>query len=406
MMLRIRPVARIAAAAVVFSVCAVPAATAQSRSALRLAVTDYPAFSRTTLSASFPLAYTIEKKGASIIVHIETRSSFRVQREPSQSRFVKSVSWAKETKGYKVIVETHDEHFHFDHYALNNPYQIVIDVKQEAERLTPEVETEDFPPVLETIDKAAAAEEKDPPVEDAAVPERSPAVPTRERMRTIVIDPGHGGMEVGARGRFGALEKDVTLGIGLKLKAAIEKSLAFRVFMTRDRDVEASLENRSALANTHNADLFISIHANGSRRKNAQGSETFFMSLNATDEEARRLAYLENNAGTIEEQVDQGSLDDIKMILWDMAQSSYIKQSSRLAEIIQGELNSLLGTLNRGIKQAPFKVLTGVACPAVLVEVAFISNPEEEKKLVSDDFQQSVAEAILRGIAKYLQMYS
>ena len=89
-----------------------------------------------------------------------------------------------------------------------------------------------------------------------------------------------------------------------------------------------------------------------------------------------------------------------------MAQSSYIKQSSRLAEIIQGELNSLLGTLNRGIKQAPFKVLTGVACPAVLVEVAFISNPEEEKRLVSDDFQQSVAEAILRGIAKYLQMYS
>jgi len=405
-MLRIRPVALIAAATAVFSFFFVSAAVAQSRAALRLAVKDYPTFSRTTLSTSLPLAYTLEKKGASIIVHIETRSSFRVQREPSQSRFIKSLSWAKEAKGYKVIVEAHDEHFNFDHYALNNPYQIVIDVRQGAERLTPEIEAEDAPLVLETIDKIAVAEEKDPPVEDVAVPERSPAVPARERMRTIVIDPGHGGMDVGARGRFGALEKDVTLGIGLKLKTAIEKSLAFRVFMTRDRDVEVSLENRSALANTHNADLFVSIHANGSRRKNAQGSETFFLSLNATDEEARRLAYLENNAGTIEEQVDQGSLDDIKMILWDMAQSSYIKQSSRLAEIIQGELNSLLGTLNRGIKQAPFKVLTGVACPAVLVEVAFISNPEEEKKLVTDDFQQSVAEAILRGIAKYLQMYS
>lgn len=163
MMLRIRPVALVAAAAAVFSFLFVPAAAAQSRSALRLAVKDYPAFSRATISASFPLAYIIEKKGASVIVHIETRSSFRVQREPSQSRFIKSVSWAKETKGYEVIIETHDERFHVDHYALNNPYQIVIDVRQEAERLTPEVETEDLPPILETIDEAAAAEEKDPP---------------------------------------------------------------------------------------------------------------------------------------------------------------------------------------------------------------------------------------------------
>jgi N-acetylmuramoyl-L-alanine amidase len=93
------------------------------------------------------------------------------------------------------------------------------------------------------------------------------------------------------------------------------------------------------------------------------------------------------------------------MILWDMAQTAYIRQSSQLAEMIQAELNSLLGTRNRGIKQAPFKVLTGVACPAVLIEAAFISNPEEEKKLASERFQMSVAEAIYRGLAKYLQLY-
>jgi N-acetylmuramoyl-L-alanine amidase len=89
-----------------------------------------------------------------------------------------------------------------------------------------------------------------------------------------------------------------------------------------------------------------------------------------------------------------------------MAQTAYIQQSSRLAEIIQDELNELLGTLNRGIKQAPFKVLTGVACPAVLVEVAFISNPEEEKKLVEEGFQMNVAKAIYRGLVRYLKLFS
>ena len=103
--------------------------------------------------------------------------------------------------------------------------------------------------------------------------------------------------------------------------------------------------------------------------------------MNATDEEARRLAYMENNSSDIESKISSEDEDDIMMILWDMAQSAFIKQSSELAENIQRELNSLLGTRNRGIKQAPFKVLTGVACPAILVEIAFISNPEEERKL-------------------------
>ena len=94
------------------------------------------------------------------------------------------------------------------------------------------------------------------------------------------------------------------------------------------------------------------------------------------------------------------------MILWDMAQTAYLKQSSLLAESIQRELNALLSTANRGIKQAPFKVLTGVACPAVLVEVAFISNQEEERKLLTEEFQTKVAEAIFRGIQDFLRAYS
>ncbi len=227
-----------------------------------------------------------------------------------------------------------------------------------------------------------------------------------KKLRTVVIDPGHGGMEVGAKGKLGHLEKDITLSIALKLKALIEKNMAFQVVLTRDKDIDVPVESRAAVANNVKADLFISIHTNGSRQKAAEGSETFFLSSGPTpDEETRRLAYLENNGSRIEEHADRTSEDDVKMILWDMAQAAYIRQSSQLADLIQAELNSLLGTRNRGIKQAPFKVLTGVACPAVLIEAAFISNPDEEKKLASDEFQASVAEAIYRGLSKYLQLY-
>jgi len=230
------------------------------------------------------------------------------------------------------------------------------------------------------------------------------AAPQRQALRTVVIDPGHGGMETGAKGKFGNLEKDITLAISLKLKALIEKDMGFEVVLTRDRDVDVSIENRSATANNHKAGLFISIHANGSVQRNAAGSETFFLSLNATDEETRRLAYLENNSSALQNHIDPSSDDDLMMILWDMAQNAYIKESSRLAELVQGELDAMLGTRNRGIKQAPFKILTGVACPAILVEAAFISNPEEEQKLASDDFQSKVAEAIYRGLARYLRL--
>ena len=225
-------------------------------------------------------------------------------------------------------------------------------------------------------------------------------------LRTIVIDPGHGGVDTGAKGKFGALEKDITLAIGGKLKALIEQSLAYRVVLTRDKDIEVSLENRAATANNNDAVVFIGIHTNGSFRKKAQGAETYFLSLNATDEDTRKLAYLENSSAELDTRIADEAKDDVRMILWDMAQSASIKQSSRLAEEIQRELNlPPLGIENRGIKQAPFKVLTGVACPAVLVEVAFISSPEEEQNLVKDEFQSEIAQAIFRGLVGYLRLF-
>jgi N-acetylmuramoyl-L-alanine amidase len=224
--------------------------------------------------------------------------------------------------------------------------------------------------------------------------------------RTIVIDPGHGGLDVGAKGKFGSLEKDITLSISAKLKALIEQTLAYRVVLTRERDLDVSLENRSAAANNNDAILFISVHTNGSFRKIAQGAETYFLNPNASDEETRKLAYLENSSAALEGRISEEAKDDVTMILWDMAQAAHIRQSARLAEEIQKELNlPPLGIENRGIKQAPFKVLTGVACPAVLVEVAFISSPEEEQKLIKDEFQTQVAQALFRGLVRYLRLF-
>jgi N-acetylmuramoyl-L-alanine amidase len=224
------------------------------------------------------------------------------------------------------------------------------------------------------------------------------------QQRTIVLDPGHGGLDVGAKGKFGAVEKDVALAISFKLKALIESNLDYRVVLTRDKDIDVSLENRAALANNNDAAVFVSLHANGSFRKKARGSETFFLSLNSTDEESRKLAYQENTAAGVGERIVEDDKNLVQMILWDMAQSGYIRQSSRLAELIQRELNVLLETENRGIKQADFKVLRGVACPAVLVEAAFISNPEEEQRLTDDAFQGRVAEAVFRGLSAYLRL--
>jgi N-acetylmuramoyl-L-alanine amidase len=236
----------------------------------------------------------------------------------------------------------------------------------------------------------------------ASGPDSVPAAASK----AIVIDPGHGGLDVGAKGKFGSLEKDVTFALSLKLKALIEQTMSYRVILTRDKDLDVSLENRAAVANNNNALLFISIHVNGSVRNKAHGAETFFMNVNASDEETRKLAYLENSSGELEKSIADDAKDDVKMIIWDMAQTAYVKQSARLAEIIQEEINQALGIVNRGIKQAAFKVLQGVACSAVLVEVAFISNPDEEQKLVDDGFQTQVAEALHRGLIRYLKLYS
>jgi len=375
---------------------------AAAQPTLRVSAQDHDGYSRVIVTFPSALPFSLEKDGTLLLVRVSSSSSFRLKTEPVKSRFIKSFSWAKSNDLYIIIIEARHERFRPDSFEIEKKRQLVIDFYELAE----------LPPggtdKAETPQAPAEPEKKEepPPAAGEAMPRVEESAAAARGIRTIVIDPGHGGLEVGARGKFGTLEKDITLAISLRLKTLIEKSLAFNVELTRDRDMDVSLENRAAIANNHRAELFISIHANSSYRRNANGSETFFLSLNATDEEARRLAYLENNSTDLDKPLAPENEDDIVMILWDLAQAAYLKQSQRLAEIIQDELNSLLNTRDRGIKQAPFKVLTGVACPAVLVESAFISNPEEERELVREDFQENVAQAIYRGLVRYIKLLS
>jgi N-acetylmuramoyl-L-alanine amidase len=227
---------------------------------------------------------------------------------------------------------------------------------------------------------------------------------------TIVIDPGHGGTETGAVGPGGLQEKDVTLSIARRLAAALSKALSCRTILTRDSDASIPLDDRTAVANRERADLFLSIHANSSRAAGARGSETYYLSLEASDKLSQEVASRENQPsgapGAAMPAAGPGGAQRspvLDFILWDMAQTAHLKESSELAEAIQDELNALSGTGNRGIKQAPFRVLVGATMPAVLVETAFISNSEEEKKLRTPTFEQSVADAITRAVVRFFE---
>jgi N-acetylmuramoyl-L-alanine amidase len=373
---------------------------AQDYARIKVSVKDYADFSRITLESSRTLTFTIARRTAgSVEVGIESSDPVHIQTGPVSSRLVRAVSAMRLGSRHLLTIESKIESFTFNHYTVASPFQLILDFKEAARAV-------EVPPAKPAEKKPSPPAEERPAVPPAQNPGR-PAVAPSSGGRTIVIDAGHGGAESGAKGKSGTLEKDITLAISLKLKSLIERNLAFRVVLTRDKDVEVLLENRAATANNNDAQFFISIHANGSYKKSSSGSETFFLNLNATDEDVRRLAYFENTQTELQGRIaaDQDYQDDIRMILWDMAQAAYIRQSSRLAELIQAELNSLLNTANRGIKQAPFKVLTEVACPAVLVEVAFLSNPDEERLLGREEFQWNVAQAIYQGLANTIREF-
>ena len=267
-------------------------------------------------------------------------------------------------------------------FSLKNPFRIVIDVwGTKAKRKTSELKTA----------------EKDKKFTTSALAKQLALGVNR-----IVIDPGHGGRDFGASGYLkGVYEKDVVLKIAKELAKKIRKELQCEVFLTRTCDRYLTLEERTAIANTKNADLFISIHTNAARSRKAFGIETYFLNL-ATDNESILVAARENATST-------KNISDLQTILSDLMQNAKINESSRLAGHVQTALcgclkkNKYSRINNKGVKQAPFYVLLGAQMPAILIETSFISNPKECKRLINPKYQERLCEAIVAGIKKYIK---
>lgn len=224
-----------------------------------------------------------------------------------------------------------------------------------------------------------------------------PLLPESTGLRTIVIDPGHGGTETGARGPSGTLEKHVVLSIARQLEAAIEGRLGIRVLLTRTGDETVALDARAAFANNNKADLFISIHANASVRSSVTGAEVFYVTLGEYGAAARGQAA---EPGALLPTLDGGQRA-VDLILWEMAQAQHLNESARLARTIEGEMRLRVPMSPRAIQQAPFRVLVGANMPAVLVETGFITNPFEEKRLNAPDHQSQLVNALLAAVVRF-----
>lgn len=223
--------------------------------------------------------------------------------------------------------------------------------------------------------------------------------------RKIVIDSGHGGHDPGAVGPSGLYEKDIVLDIAKKLKKILLVNPLNKVFLTRETDVFIPLEERTAIANKKNADLFVSIHANANPRRRARGIETYLLNW-TNDEEAMKVAARENAISLKKMKELNSQMDVLTIIKSDLMRANKRDESIKLAHYIQ---KSMVSTLNNesknivdlGIKQALFYVLFGAKMPSVLIEVSFISNPEEERLLSMESYRTRIAESIAEGINKY-----
>jgi len=217
----------------------------------------------------------------------------------------------------------------------------------------------------------------------------------------VVIDPGHGGIDKGAIGPGGVKEKDLTLKVAKRLARILRGKYGYMVILTRTDDTYIPLDKRTEIANSMGANLFISIHVNAARSSHASGVETFFLSYDATDEEAVRLAAVENGFNASKTGIDYAFNNDLKTTLLDLVETAAHHESSTLAESIHTSLIKFTGRGDRGVRQAPFAVLDGAVMPSVLVELGFISNRADVRWLSSERGRASAARSIALGIADF-----
>ena len=329
---------------------------------VRPAAADFAATTTLVLTLDRAVVAKAEStEGGGIVVHFDDASPRLDPNTRLRSRRVRSLT----SNGREILVETGADIGLLNWHNLDGPPRVILELGQVFPTPTPAP--------VRVVERAGS-----PP---------------------IVIDPGHGGKDTGAVAGTGLNERDLTMAVARYLASEL-RARGYAVRLTREDGEGRALTDRTAIANRLEARIFVSLHANASTFSSVKGAETYYMSLDdqATDEAAAATAKLENEAGTATD-----GRSDLDLILWDLAQASALNESAGLAVAVQSRLNALLDLRDRGVKQAPFVVLTGATMPAILVEVGFLSNPTEAGRLGRAEHQQALARAIASGIEAFFR---
>jgi len=340
---------------------------------------SYKTYTRVVVDITGSINYTQNRLSNPDRLYFDLKNCILSKKIPSSisinDGILKTVRIAQFNKKTVRVVFDVKKFDHFYAFMLEEPYRLVIDI------YTPEI------PLL--------PERKN--IKKRKVPFRA---------RTIVIDPGHGGRDPGAVGPRGLKEKDVVLDIAKKLGRILKERYNLKVIYTRTRDVFIPLNERTEIANSNKADLFISIHTNASRKRYTRGIETYILNW-TNDEEAMRVAAREN---AISYKKMKKVQNELQIILQDLARNTKRDESIVLARSVQDSMIKILKRNYRitdlGVKQALFYVLVGAEMPSILVEVSFITNREEERRLSRNSYRNKIAEAIAKGIINYINTQS
>lgn len=311
---------------------------------------------------------------------------------------MRSAQFSKDT--VRVVLDAHAI-ADYQIFNLDNPFRIIVDVRGSSNG-NGKVAAKPTPSKASTQPPHTPAKDTKPAT-PAPIIASIPGAPSLAQqlglgIKRVVLDPGHGGKDPGAIGIGGLREKDVVLTVAQKVATKIRTQLGIEVVLTRNSDIFIPLEERTAIANTKNGDLFISIHANAAPRVKAQGIETYYLDF-AGNEEARGIAALENASSSRQ-------ISDLQNILSKLMQNSKKDESARLAGTMQNTMISGLCRLypqvnNHGVKTAPFIVLIGAQMPSILIEVAFLTNPLEAQRLQDDKYLEDLADHITKGVSCY-----
>ena len=296
----------------------------------------------------------------------------------------------------RVVVDIKD----FENYkifSLKDPFRIVIDVWGKGSNGSPST-SPSGPRVADTDSPPSGGKTRQFDTDNLKSSDIARQLALG--VRKIVIDPGHGGPDPGAPGYYkNVWEKDIVLKIAKKLATNLRDRLKCTVILTRSKDKKLTLEERTAIANTQRADLFISLHCNAAKNRKLRGIETYILNL-ATDEQAIAVAARENATS-------EKNISDLEYILSDLMKHAKVEESTRLANVvhaafIKGMKKKYSGIKDLGVKRAPFYVLLGARMPSILIEASFLSNPEECKRLMTSAYQSTIASSIADGVVNYI----